>query len=97
MNTIKTKHNWHPNFSLEFTNSGLWLRLSLNIPPALAKELSPNNVTKGQYMWVYALKAFIVTDMINKDNLESLHKMLLNNCMTNIRVAKTKVNCNESN
>lgn len=90
MNQIKTKHHWHPNTSVEFTATGMWMRLSLNIPPDIGQYLSPNNVVKGKQYWVYGLKCFVQSDMVNKDNLEQIHKMLLSNCMTNIRRAKEK-------
>lgn len=93
MNLIKTKHHWHPNTSLEFTATGMWMRVSLNVSAEIASRLSPNNVSRGQYYNVYALKSFIETDMICKNNLEQIQKMLLDNCMKNIRTAKAK--CNE--
>jgi len=92
MNEIKTTHNWHPNTSISFNANGVFLRVSLNIPPDLAKFLSPNNVTKGKHRHVYALKMHIESDMVCKNNLESVHNMLLNNCMKNIRKAKSKQN-----
>lgn len=81
---------WHPNTSIDFTNRGMWIRVSLNIEPALAKYLSPNNVTKGKLRTVYGLRSFIESDMVCKTNLEQVHKMLLDNCMKNIRNAKEK-------
>lgn len=90
MNTIKTKHKWYPNTSIEFTETGMWIRVSLNIPKDLGNLLSPNNVAKGKVHSVYALKAFIESDMICKTNLEQIHIMLLSNCMSNIRKAKAK-------
>ena len=91
MNLIKTKHNWHPNTSIEFTANGVWMRLSLNIPPDLGRYLSQNNVVKGKHHWVYGLKCFVESDMVNKKNLEQVHQMLLENCMVNIRRAKEKM------
>jgi len=90
MGQIKTKEPWHPNTSIEFTANGMWLRVSLNIEPNLAKYLSPNNVSRGKLRTVYALRNFIETDMICKNNLEQIHNMLLTNCMKNIRNAKAK-------
>lgn len=90
MNQIKTKHNWHLNTSLEFNANGMWIRVSLNIEPGLAKYLSPNNVQRGAKRTVYCLKSFIESDMICKQNLEVLQSMLLNNCMKNVRKAKEK-------
>lgn len=91
LNEIKVKHNWHPNTSLEFTATGIWMRVSLNIPKSLRSKLSPNNVTKGKEHYVYALKAFVQSDMVNKNTLEAVQTMLLENCMRNIRVAKRKM------
>lgn len=90
MGEIKTKENWHLNTSVEFTANGMWLRVSLNIEPGLAKFLSPNNVARGKNRTVYALRSFIESDMICQNNLKQLHEMLLSNCMKNIRNAKAK-------
>ena len=92
LNIVKVKNSpWHENTSLEFDSNGLWLRVSLNIPPNVAKYLSPNNVTRGKVFSVYCLRMFIPTEMVCKQNLEDVQKMLLNNCMKNIRNAKAKV------
>lgn len=92
MNTVKIKNSpWHENTSLEFDPNGLWLRVSLNIPPNVAKYLSQNNVTKGKYHTVYALRMFVPTEMVCKQTLETTQKMLLENCMKNIRNAKLKI------
>jgi len=90
MGEIKTSEPWHPNTSLEFNSNGIWLRVSLNIEPKLAKHLSPNNVKKGKHRTVYALRAFIESGCICKDSMEAVHNMLLSNCMKNIRNAKQK-------
>jgi len=92
MNEIKVKENWHLNTSIEFTSNGVWLRVSLNIELGLAKYLSPNNVQKGKFRTVYALRSFLESSCICKDSMETIHNMLLNNCMKNIRVAKAKRN-----
>lgn len=90
LSEIKTSHHWHLNTSIEFDANGVWLRVSLNIPPQLAKHLSPNNVQKGKYRIVYCLKSHIQSDMVNKNSMEITQNMLLTNCMNNIRNAKFK-------
>lgn len=90
MAEIKTDSNWHLNTSISFNANGMWIRVSLNIEPSLAKFLSPNNVVKGKLRTVYAIRSFVESDMICKQNLEQIHKMLLDNCMKNIRNAKEK-------
>lgn len=94
MGEIKTKHPWHPNTSIEFTANGVWMRVSLNVEPKVAKHLSPNNVTRGKQRTVYHLRSFIESDMICKHTMESVQRMLLDNCMNNIRKAKEKSNAN---
>lgn len=92
LNSIKIKNSpWHENTSLEFDSNGLWLRVSLNVSPGVAKHLSRNNVTRGKNRTVYALKMFVPTEMVYKQNLETVQKLLLENCMKNIRNAKTKI------
>lgn len=92
LNTIKVKNSpWHENTSLEFDSNGLWLRVSLNVSPCVAKHLSQNNVTRGRKYTVYALKMFVPTEMVCKQNLETVQKLLLENCMKNIRNAKAKI------
>ena len=90
MNLVKTKHNWHPNTSIEFDTNGVWLRVSLNIKPTLAQFISPNNLSKGRHRFVYCLKFHIPNGMINRETMEQAQKMLLNNCMKNIRNAEEK-------
>lgn len=87
---VKVNTNWHPNTSIEFTSNGMYIRVSLNIEPGLAKYLSCNNVTRGKHRTVYALRSFIDSDLVCKSNLETIHGMLLQNCMKNIRIAKEK-------
>jgi len=92
LNCIKVKNSpWHENTSLEFDSNGLWLRVSLNVPKSLASKLSPNNVAHGKTFSVYALRMFIPTEMVCKQTLETTQKMLLENCMKNIRNAKSKI------
>lgn len=90
MNSIKTKHNWHPNTSIDFDANGVCMRVSLNIPPSLAKHLSPNNVNKGKHRTVYALKQHVCNEMVCRNTMETVQKLLLTNCMNNIRKAKKK-------
>ena len=87
---IKTNVNWHLNTSVDFTINGVWLRVSLNIEPGLAKFLSPNNVKKGKERTVYALRTFIESPMICLNTMRVAQQLLLDNCMRNIRDAKEK-------
>ena len=87
---IKTNVNWHLNTSIVFSTDGVWLRVSLNIEPCLAKFLSPNNVKKGKERTVYALRTFIESSMICLDSMKVAQQLLLDNCMKNIRNAKVK-------
>lgn len=87
---IKVNINWHLNTSIEFTANGIYVRVSLNIEPGLAKYLSPNNVTRGKQRTVYALRSFIESDLVCKSNLETIQSALLQTCMRNIRIAKEK-------
>lgn len=92
LNTVKIKSSpWHENTSLEFTALGLWLRVSLNVTKEVANCLSPNNVAHGKVFSVYALRMFVPTEMVCKQNLEAVQKLLLENCMKNIRNAKAKI------
>lgn len=90
MNSIKTKHKWYPNTSISFDANGVWLRVSLNIKPHMAKYLSPNNVQKGKHKHVYNLKMHVPSEMISRNSMENVQKLLLHNCMTNIRKAEAK-------
>lgn len=90
MAQIKTSEPWHPNTSIEFDSNGVWLRVSLNVEPSMAKYLSPNNITRGRYRTVYALRSFIESACVCKDTMQTVHKMLLDNCMKNIRNAKAQ-------
>ena len=87
---IKTNVNWHLNTSISFTDNGVWLRVSLNIEPGLAKFLSPNNIQKGNKRTVYCLRTFIDSPMICLNSMKTAQQMLLDNCMKNIRNAKQK-------
>lgn len=88
MNTIKTKHNFYPNTSFTFDATGVYVELTLNIPPILKKYLSVNNVFKGEKRLVYCVRKHIDSIHINKKNVEDVHQFLLNNCMIAIRKAK---------
>lgn len=90
MGKIKTKHNWYENTSISFDANGMWVRVSLNIPPGLAKHLSQNNVQKGKARTVYALRQHVSNDMVCRNTVETVHRLLLTNCMNNIRKAKEK-------
>jgi hypothetical protein len=91
-NQIKTNQRWYPNTSIEFATNGIWLRVSINIEPALAVYLPEQYVVKGKFRTVYALRSFLESAYICKDTMESIHHILLSNCMKNVRIAKDKQN-----
>lgn len=45
---IKGQNKLFENTSLQFTPIGMFIRVSLNIPPELIKYLSPNNIEQGE-------------------------------------------------
>ncbi len=94
--TVKVKgENWHLNTSIQFTTVGMLIRVSLNVPKDLVRFLSPNNVIKGKNRYVYALRKHINSKDIHKSTVDRVHKMLLTNCMINIRRAKQELLGNE--
>lgn len=88
---MKTNFDYLPdNVSLNLENSGLTVRVSLNIPKDLVPYMHQNNIKyskKGIY--VYALKQEIPTNFITLGNIELIHKKLLTQAMANIRAAKS--------
>lgn len=87
---IKGQNKLFENTSLHFTPIGMFVRVSLNIPPELIKFLSPNNIEQGDKKWVYCLKKHIESKYVNNINFEKVQELLLNRCMISIREAKKK-------
>ena len=76
------------NVTLEFTGSGVKVRVSLNISPELAKYVSINNLYKRNKMYTYALSYHINSRDVTKGNIEKTWKWLLSRCMENVRKYK---------
>lgn len=87
---IKNEPEFHQNTSIEFTDSGMILRVSINIPYYLIKYLPCCNVSKGKELWVYALSKELKSGAIKKERVQQLHNHLIKNCMIIIREAKKK-------
>ena len=73
------------NVTLEFTGTGVKVRVSLNISPELAKYVSVNNLYKGNKLYTYALSYHIDSRDITKSNIEKTWRWLLNRCMESTR------------
>lgn len=78
-----------PNFHIEIHPNGAAVWVSLNIEPSMRKHLSPNNVFKGDQMYVYCLRKEM--EVVNFKELENIYETLLNRAMINCREAKKKV------
>ena len=82
-----------PNCHIEIDNEGIILKVSLNIEPAMKKYLSPQNVFKGEKMFVYSIKKRVETP--NLKGLEATYDYLMAKAMINCRLAKNSVNNSE--
>ena len=76
------------NVTLEFTGTGVKVRVSLNISPELAKYVSVNNLYKRNKLYTYALSYHIDSRDITKSNIEKTWRWLLDRCMENTRKYK---------
>ena len=88
-NRIFFTHNLFPNFHIEINPNGTTVWVSLNIEPEMKKHLSPNNIFKGDKLWVYALRKEV--ENLNFKTLETTYNELMNRAMINVREAKKKV------
>lgn len=88
-NRIFFTHDLFPNFHIEVHPNGVKVWISLNIEPEMKKHLSPNNVFKGEKLWVYALRKDV--ENLNYKTLEATYNELMNKAMINCREAKKKV------
>ena len=82
-------HNSLPNFHIEVNPDGITVWVTLNIEPQMKKYLSPNNVFKGEKLWVYGLRKQV--ENLNFKTLETTYNELMNRAMINVREAKKKV------
>ena len=87
-NRIFFTHNTLPNFHIEVHPNGVTVWVSLNIEPEMKKHLSPNNIFKGEKLWVYALRKGV--ENLNFKTLETTYDELMNRAMINCRLAKKK-------
>lgn len=81
--------SFHENTTLNFNFAGVVLGVSLNIAPELKDYLSPNNVKKGDKMFIYFLEKQIPSEKIELTTVQKVHDYLLKNAMANIRNAKS--------
>ena len=88
---VKGLDKFHANTTIEFTEAGLIIHVSLNVEPEVAQKLCPLNVFQGKQFWVYKLKKLVPSRFITKTTIQMVQNELLKNCMSNIRVAKIKV------
>ncbi len=85
---IKTNFAFFPNVSFEFDATGMYINVTINITPNIKQYLSVNNVFKGEQYWVYRVRKHLESYQINKKNVETTHRYLLNNAMIACRKAK---------
>jgi len=88
---VKGLDNLHPNTTLEFTEVGIIVHVTLNIQPEVAKKLCPLNVFKGNKFLVYKVYKFVPSKYVTKTNIQKVQEYLLKNCMIVIREAKREV------
>lgn len=81
--------SFHENTTINFNLGGFVLGVSLNIPPEIKDYLSPNNVRRGDKMFLYYLERQIPSEKIDVVTVQKTHDYLLKNAMCNIRDAKS--------
>ena len=81
--------SFHENTTINFILGGMVLGVSLNIPPEIKDYLSPNNVKRGDKMFLYHLERQIPSEKIDVVMVQKTHDYLLKNAMCNIRDAKS--------
>lgn len=81
--------NLPDNCTILFTESGMTLRVSLNIPKGMKRYVSPNNLFKGEKKyWVYSIKMDIPSAYITLKNVTQVYEHLLAKAMYNVREMK---------
>lgn len=80
------------NTTLEFNSQGLLVKVSVNITPAMARVMSPNNVFKGpEGIYIYRLQKQLTGSQITSKGVMSVQGDLLNKCMILARKAKLQL------
>lgn len=81
--------NLPDNCTILFTESGITLRVSLNIPKGMKRYVSQNNLFKGEKKyWVYSIKMDIPSTHITLKNVLQVYDHLLAKAMYNVRGMK---------
>jgi hypothetical protein len=81
--------NLPDNCTILFTESGITLRVSLNIPKGMKRYVSPNNLFRGEKKyWVYSIKIDIPSTHITLKNVLQAYDHLLAKGMYNVRGMK---------
>jgi hypothetical protein len=81
----------YENTSLRFTEYGLTITVSLNIPKDIVKFISPKNILhKDGDLNTIRLSKSLWGGHINKKNLQKVHDYLLKNLMVHSRKAKIR-------
>jgi len=75
------------NTHIEFTQEGMKLWVTLNIPKGLVKYLSPNNVKYVKKNYVYAI-CTPVEFPVTIGRIKNYYNGLMEKAMTNVRKAK---------
>lgn len=76
-----------PNLHLEFTEDGLKVTVTLNIPKDLRPYLAKNKVQKCKKLYVYWC-SYTITCKPTKQVIIDIYNQLMSNAMINVRNAK---------
>lgn len=90
---IQFTHKKLPNSHIQIEGNKIYLRVSLNVEPTVKKHLSPNNIFKGDKMWVYSIREKLT--IVSENEIISIYTTLINRAMVNIRQAKKRAISNE--
>lgn len=87
INIEKFENKSLPNLHLEFTDEGLKVTVTLNVPKDLRPYLSKHKVQKCKKLYVYWC-SHTITCKPTKTVIVSIYNQLMSNAMTNVRNAK---------
>lgn len=87
----------HPNTALVFNSKGLKIEVSINITIRMKTYMSPNNIYKGDKMYIYKLSKQLNRYNICSESVTSWQDELLRRCMVSCRKAKIEMLENEIN